>query len=325
MSWPLLGAAITPSLLIFWYFAARDLNPEPSSILRRTFFYGVLTTIPAVFLELGEGALTGTKALPPVAASLNDAFLSAALVEELLKFSVLYFYARRQQAFDEPMDGIIYGVTASLGFATLENVLYVAEHGMGTAIVRAIFAVPGHAVYGALMGYFVGQAQFGDQQARGRNLALALLVPIGLHGLYDFPLMLLDKSQQIGVLILVPVAVVAGAWMVVRKLVLRLHAEQVQLARQGVVPTEPLPQPEPKRTLGAWLQLIIGGALASWGGMVALGLVVILVDDKPDPNLPNILIGCAIIGLLPLVLGLALFRAGLRPSSSPQFAASSPN
>jgi RsiW-degrading membrane proteinase PrsW (M82 family) len=83
-------------------------------------------------------------------------FFGAAIPEKLFKFAVLFFYCRRLTDFDEPMDGIVYGVTASLGFATLENVLYVLNGGIGHAIMRAFTAVSGHALFGAVMGSYFG-------------------------------------------------------------------------------------------------------------------------------------------------------------------------
>ena len=158
-------SALVPSLLLMWYFHRRDAFPEPQGVLWTTFGLGVVITVPviAVVLVLDRVAEALTD---PFAYGFASAFLGAAIPEELFKLLVLWFYAARHLQFDEPMDGIVYGVAASLGFATLENVLYVAEGGVPVAILRALTAVPGHAFLGAIMGFCVGQARFDEGRRR---------------------------------------------------------------------------------------------------------------------------------------------------------------
>ena len=112
--------------------------------------------------------------------------MSAAIPEELSKLFLLWLFLRKNPYFDERMDGIVYAVCVSLGFAGLENVLYVVmdEDWASVAISRAIFAVPGHFCFGVLMGYFYSLAKF-EPQHRMRYSALALLAPIVAHGIYD--------------------------------------------------------------------------------------------------------------------------------------------
>lgn len=190
-----LPAAVAPSLMLLWFFHRQDRFPEPPAVVWKTFGLGVLTIIPVLmvgvpaFLLLsvfadGNAYLLGA----------GTAFLGAAIPEEFAKFMVVFFYCRRHSHFDEPMDGLVYGAAASLGFATLENVLYVAGGGLGVAVMRAFTAVPLHATLGAIMGYHIAAAHF-DPSRKGRFLFLALAGPILLHGLYDFPLLtLLNKA-----------------------------------------------------------------------------------------------------------------------------------
>ena len=91
------------------------------------------------------------------------------------------------------MDGVVYGAVASLGFATIENVLYVSQGGLETALMRAVTAVPAHACFGAIMGYMYAQARYG--RTRFLGLTRALLVPVLLHGLYDAPLFLMQAPE----------------------------------------------------------------------------------------------------------------------------------
>jgi RsiW-degrading membrane proteinase PrsW (M82 family) len=111
-----------------------------------------------------------------------------------LKFVVVVYYCSRLKIFNERMDGMVYGAVASLGFAAMENVLYVTLGDLTLAMTRALTAVPCHAFLGAIMGYYVGQARF-DSRNRTRLLATGLLLVILLHGLYDFPLLTLKELK----------------------------------------------------------------------------------------------------------------------------------
>ncbi len=195
-----IAAALLPAFLILWFFLSRDLQPEPRDVLVKTFVYGILIVIPVLLIAIPLSWLTELPS-DPDARGLLDAFLCAAIPEELMKYVVLAFFCARHPAFDEPMDGIVYGVTASLGFAAFENVMYVTGAGyewLDVAWMRALTAVPGHAAMGAVMGYFVARAFFA--RTRRRWLAfLALALPIALHGLYDFPLLAIDAAITMGI------------------------------------------------------------------------------------------------------------------------------
>ncbi len=151
--------AVVPSLLLLWYFYKRDLNPEPRRVLIKTFLLGILIVLPVSLITLPLG-LSGIHPGNPLLAGLYFAFLCAAVPEEFFKFLVVTRYSARNPAFDEPMDGVVYGATASLGFATLENIVYVLNGGWTVAVMRALTSVPCHACLGDILGYYVGQARF---------------------------------------------------------------------------------------------------------------------------------------------------------------------
>jgi RsiW-degrading membrane proteinase PrsW (M82 family) len=183
----LAGSAVVPSLLLFWYIYSRDIHPEPRGMLLGTFGLGAATAIPVLILVLILGAVVG----PPTgvwSTAAWTAFVHAAIPEESFKFLVLMTFCWRSRHFDEPFDGIVYGATASLGFATLENLLYVSQGGIGVAVLRAFTAVPGHAFTGVAMGYFVGRARFASA-GRGWLAFQGLLYATVLHGLYNLFLM----------------------------------------------------------------------------------------------------------------------------------------
>ncbi len=133
--------AIIPSLLLLWYFYKRDLNPEPREVLIKTFLLGILIVLPVMIFAFPL-RLFSPQLNHPMFAGLYCALFYAAVPEEFFKFLVVIRYSARNPAFDEPMDGVVYGATASLGFATLENILYVAQGGWMVAVARAITAVP---------------------------------------------------------------------------------------------------------------------------------------------------------------------------------------
>ena len=116
------------------------------------------------------------------------AFVVVALVEEFSKYIIVRYYAQPKKAFNEPFDGIVYAVMVSMGFAFTENILYVMEGGLSTALLRAFTAVPAHATFGILMGFFIGKAKFSNKKWL-YNLSGLLLAMI-FHGAYDFFLFL---------------------------------------------------------------------------------------------------------------------------------------
>ncbi len=113
-----------------------------------------------------------------------QAFFVVALIEEFSKYIIVYLGAQRRLFFNEPFDGIIYCVMVSMGFAFVENLLYVFESGLPTAIIRAFTAVPAHATFGVIMGYFMGKAKFSNNRIKW-NL-VGLFTAILFHGAYDF-------------------------------------------------------------------------------------------------------------------------------------------
>jgi RsiW-degrading membrane proteinase PrsW (M82 family) len=193
--------AAAPSLLLLAYFYLRDrYEREPLGHLTLAYLLGMYAMVTARGLA---GAAQGVVAGPwfnagGEGAHLFDAFVLSGFIEELSKWVILMAAVYHWREVDEPLDGLIYGVAISLGFATLENFLYLTSLGMGVFWARAIFAVPAHALFGGAMGYYAGRAKFDheapglDPRLRRRRLAtdwvLCLLVPTLFHGTYDFAL-----------------------------------------------------------------------------------------------------------------------------------------
>jgi RsiW-degrading membrane proteinase PrsW (M82 family) len=114
-----------------------------------------------------------------------NAFFKVALIEEFSKFIFVRFVLYRNKNFNEPFDGIVYSVIVSMGFATVENIVYVFQYGFATGILRLFTAVPAHAAFGILMGYFLGKAKFTHRRNFYLSVA-ALLIPTVFHGTYDY-------------------------------------------------------------------------------------------------------------------------------------------
>ncbi|HYV90787.1 MAG TPA: PrsW family glutamic-type intramembrane protease [Chitinophagales bacterium] len=185
----LLALAVAPGLAICILIYVKDkYNREPRLLLILSFILGMIAIIPAYFIEQ-TGAifvLEGTS----TEMTLVFAFIVVGATEEGCKFFMLRVYSYRKRDFDEPFDGIMYSVMIAMGFATLENIMYVSQFGIGNAFLRMFTAVPAHAVCGIIMGYYAGLAKFNlnAKPLLFRGWFYAML----LHGAYDFSLM--DKN-----------------------------------------------------------------------------------------------------------------------------------
>ena len=180
----LLILALAPVFIIGGYIYFRDkYEKEPIRLLLIALFLGAFTVIPIAFLEQ---FLSGfTRFFSGFSAAAWNAFVVAGFSEELFKFIVLYLLIWKSKEFNEKFDGIVYAVFISLGFASVENVLYVMGNGFSTGISRALTAVPAHAIFGITMGFYFGLARFYKKREFQLKLK-ALLYPIILHGIYDF-------------------------------------------------------------------------------------------------------------------------------------------
>jgi protease PrsW len=188
----LVALAIAPGLAICIYIFLKDIyNKEPLRILLASFLLGILTVIPPFFIERAAQPYFGNGILPTAL----FAYGIVALSEELSKFIVLRFYCFNQNSFDEPLDGIVYSVMVSMGFATIENIGYVLQTGYQTAFIRMFLSVPAHATFAIVMGYFTGKAKF-DPANRFRYLATGLLLAVFFHGTFDF-FLFLQKSPDV--------------------------------------------------------------------------------------------------------------------------------
>lgn len=181
----LLAAALAPSAALLYYFYARDkYEKEPRRLLLKAFLLGGGLVIPVLFVEMALN-IFDTEELNLLTAGYT-AFVVAGLVEESFKFLLFFLYIWKDREFDEMYDGIVYAVFISLGFATVENLAYVLSTGFNTAVVRSFTAVPAHALFAVAMGYYLGIAKFAKPEYKQRYKWLGFIIPIVLHGVYDF-------------------------------------------------------------------------------------------------------------------------------------------
>lgn len=183
----ILLASLAPVIIILFYIYFRDkYEKEPIRLLLKALVSGAVIVVPVILVE--RLLLSIMPSMGNVASAAYNAFLVAGSTEEIFKFLALYLLIWKSPSFNEQFDGIVYAVFVSLGFAAVENVMYVLDGGYHTAIVRAITAVPAHALFGVTMGYYFGIAHM-YSELRKSYLRRALLIPIVLHGIYDFILM----------------------------------------------------------------------------------------------------------------------------------------
>ena len=194
-------------MLGFYIYNKDKENPEPTGQLLKAFFFGVLSVFVSLCISIpfGEMGLYSAESTTIVGA-VCKAFFAAAIPEEVAKFLMLLLVLRKNPYFDEKMDGIVYAVCVSLGFAAFENVLYLfsnAEEFVSVGITRALFAVPGHFCDGVLMGYYYSKVKF-CSDATTKDRVMVLGSPIIVHGLYDAILFVVPVVPYIsGLLVIV--------------------------------------------------------------------------------------------------------------------------
>ena len=214
-------AAILPAVVLVLYAYKQDQFPEPPRIVFKTFLFGCATVL-AINLIIPILDNYNEEFFSGETYHYFDSFIRAAFVEEFFKACVIIFYCTRKTAFDEPMDGVIYGIAASLGFAAYENISYVLYFekvpSFDIALVRAFTAIPMHALCGVVMGFLISQSIF-ENKHNYLNLFLALFIPVGIHGLYNYSFSSSVISYQIAYFLLLVFSI--RAYLIFKNLKLR--------------------------------------------------------------------------------------------------------
>lgn len=215
--------ALLPVIIIFVYIYKQDkAEREPLSMVLKVFFFGALFSLIDIPIEnIMQTVLSTYYPTNTVYYELAENFIGVACVEELTKWLVLYFFVWKSRDFDYRFDGIVYAVSSSLGFAGLENIIYVCSYGTQVAITRALFAIPGHATFGIFMGYYLSRAK--HFKLHNHNIIsilymlLCLIVPICIHGTYDFLLSPAAEQQSFsGYFLLLVIVIDVSSLLIIR-------------------------------------------------------------------------------------------------------------
>jgi protease PrsW len=303
-------AAIAPALLILWLVIAADERPGPAPKIWTAFLLGAASISLVGVVRTPFLRLLSAPENIWVAQVLHSVF-GVALPEETVKILVIFAVSARRRRFADPMDTVVYGAAAGLGFAAYENLDYLVQHAeiwRALAALRSVLTVPFHGALGVIAGAYLAIARSGTalgahrhnrDWARLSSWMLVLLAPLGLHAAFDFPLLTLQQNPDLGStthIILGSASVLIGfssigfAIRLVRR-VGRHHAPRTELARERLAQLRRM-----------WALLVVGG------GAGFIGLVFVLTSIhhwlvNPDRNVSLVLIP---IGLVSIVIGIAL-------------------
>src|ERR1700744_2957291 len=303
-------AAIAPALLILWLVIAADERPGPAPKIWTPFLLGAASISLVGVVRTPFLKLLAAPENPWVAQVVHSVF-GVALPEETVKILVIFAVSARRPRFADPMDTVVYGAAAGLGFAAYENLDYLVQHAdiwRALAALRSVLTVPFHGSLGIIAGAYLAIARSGTalgahrhhrDWARISSWMLVLLAPVGLHAAFDFPLLTLQQNPDIdpttrlilgSTSILIGFSSIAFAIRLVRR-VGRHHAPRTELARERLGQLRRM-----------WALLVVGG------GAGFIGLVFVLTSihhwlTNPDRNVSLVLIP---IGLVSIVIGIAL-------------------
>src|SRR3984957_4770824 len=303
-------AAVAPALLILWLVVAADERPGPPAKVWTAFVFGAASISLLGILRAPFLSILKAPENPWVAQALHSLF-GVALPEETVKILVIVAVSARRARFADPMDTVVYGAAAGLGFAAYENLAYLIQHAemwQSLAALRSVLTVPFHGALGVIAGAYLAIARSGTalgahrhnrDWARLSSWMLVLLAPLGLHAAFDFPLLTLQQNPDLGStthIILGSASVLIGfssigfAIRLVRR-VGRHHAPRTELARERLAQLRRM-----------WALLVVGG------GAGFIGLVFVLTSihhwlQNPDRNVTLVLVP---IGLLSILIGFAL-------------------
>jgi protease PrsW len=303
-------AAVAPALLILWLVIAAGDRPEPPARVWSAFLLGAASISLLGVARAPFAAMSAASEKPQVAQALHSVF-GVAAPEETVKILVIAAVSARRRPFADPMDTVVYGAAAGLGFAAYENLAYLVQHPEmwpSLAVLRSVLTVPFHGALGIIAGAYLAIARSGTalgahrhhrDWARISSLLLMLLAPIALHASFDFPLLTLQKNPDLDAstrLMLGSASVVIGFSAIgfAIRLVRRVghhHAPRTEVARERL-----------SQLRRMWALLLVGGG----AGFAGLAFVLTSIHHwliTPDRNLTLVLVP---VGLMSILIGTAL-------------------
>jgi RsiW-degrading membrane proteinase PrsW (M82 family) len=303
-------AAIAPALLILWLVVAADERPGPPAKIWTAFLLGAASISLLGLVRAPFMSLLAAPENPWIAQALHSLF-GVALPEETVKILVIAGISARRRPFADPMDTVVYGAAAGLGFAAYENLAYLVQHAemwQSLAALRSVLTVPFHGALGIIAGAYLAIARSGTalgahrhhrDWARISSRILVLSGPVLLHAAFDFPLLTLQKNPDFeastrlmlgAASVLIGFSSIAFAARLVRR-VGRHHAPRTKVARERL-----------SQLRRMWALLVVGGG----AGFAGLAFVLSSIHHwllNPDRNMALVLVP---IGLVSIVVGIAL-------------------
>jgi RsiW-degrading membrane proteinase PrsW (M82 family) len=303
-------AAVAPALLMLWLVVAAGERPGPPAKVWTAFLLGAASISLLGVARAPFASLLAAPETPWVAQVLHSVF-GVALPEETVKILVIVAVSTRRRAFADPMDTVVYGAAAGLGFAAYENLAYLVQHAEiweSLAALRSVLTVPFHGALGIIAGAYLAMARSGTalgahrhhrDWARISSRVLMLWGPVALHAGFDFPLLTLQQNPDLdpstrlmlgSVSVLIGFSGIAFAARLVRR-VSRHHAPRTEIARERL-----------SRLRRMWALLVVGGG----AGFTGLAFVLTSIHHwlvNPERNMALVLVP---IGLTSILVGCAL-------------------
>jgi protease PrsW len=303
-------AAIAPALLILWLVIAAGERPEPATKVWTAFLLGAASISLLGAARAPFARILAAPENPWLAQALHSLF-GVAVPEEAVKILVIVAVTARRKPFADPMDTVVYGAAAGLGFAAYENLAYLVQHAdiwRALAALRSVLTVPFHGALGVIAGAYLAIARSGTalgahrrhrDWARISSWMLVLLAPVGLHAAFDFPLLTLQQNPELdpttrmllgSTSVLIGFSSITFAVRLVRR-VGRHHAPRTEIARERLAQLRRM-----------WALLVLGGG----AGFIGLTFVLTSIHHwliNPERNTSLVLVP---IGLVSITIGIAL-------------------
>ncbi len=313
----LLLLAIAPGAALIGLIKYLDRHEkEPWGLIFGVMGLGALSVIPAVLVEMGFGELSpifNKEENTGLYHAFLISFVQVAPIEEICKLAPLLLFALRRPEFNEENDGIVYGAASALGFAVLENIFYVLDHGFFVGIARALTSIPMHAFTGVLMGYYIGKAKFTEGKSVAAATMSSLAIAIFLHGAYDT---VIFAGGEI-VFLMLPMVIGMIIWGIIllkkgQALSLARWGHQSEAAETAAIKPTSAATAQPAITTtnqqaSVW-RVAISRFLFVICGLLWLVLLVAYFDDSGEEplNLTDLVVGGTIFTFIPLLIAILL-------------------
>ena len=298
-------AAVAPALLMLWLVIAAGERPGPPAKVWSAFFLGAASISLLGAARAPFASISAVSGNPWVAQILHSVF-GVAAPEEIVKILVIVAVTARRRPFADPMDTVVYGAAAGLGFAAYENLAYLVQHEeiwRSLAALRSVLTVPFHGSLGVIAGAYLAISRSGTalgahrhhrDRARISSRILLLLGPLALHAGFDLPLLTLQQNPDLdpstrlllgSASVLIGVSSIAFAVRLVRR-VGRHHAPRTEIARERL-----------SQLRRMWALLVVGGG----AGFAGLAFVLSSIHHwlvNPERNMALVLVPLGLVSIL---------------------------